>query len=110
MTRSGNRELRTIEAMVKIYCRYHHKEDHCKECVELLLYASARIEKCVLVPGKPACKNCEVHCYSPKMREKIIKIMRFSGPKMIFKHPVMALFHIITEKQFNYLFHQQINQ
>lgn len=29
------------------------------------------------------------------MREKIREIMRFSGPKMIFYHPVMAVSHLI---------------
>ena len=33
------------------------------------------------------------------MREKIRAVMRFSGPRMIFHHPVMALRHVIETKK-----------
>jgi hypothetical protein len=36
------------------------------------------------------------------MREKIREVMRFSGPRMIFHHPIMAIRHLIEcrrEKQ-----------
>jgi hypothetical protein len=109
MKESLHREMLTIEAMIRIYCRSNHGKDLCEECGKLLTYAIARIEKCRFGPGKPACNNCKVHCYSPRMREKIKNIMRFSGPKMIYKHPVLALFHIIREKKINHSIHQQIN-
>ena len=99
MARSNNREMKTIEAMVKLYCRSNHQKDLCEECGQLLTYAIARIDKCIFGPGKPACNNCEVHCYSPKMREKVKVIMRFSGPKMIYKHPFLATVHLFKEKR-----------
>ena len=92
-------EMQTIEAMVRIYCRYHHGKDLCEECGTILTYCFARIEKCVFGHEKPACNSCNVHCYSPKMREKVKSIMRFSGPKMIYKHPYLAIVHLVKEKR-----------
>lgn len=33
------------------------------------------------------------------MREKIRRVMRFSGPRMIFHHPVAAMRHVIETKK-----------
>ncbi len=33
------------------------------------------------------------------MREKIREIMRFSGPRMIFYYPIMAIRHVIENKK-----------
>lgn len=49
--------------------------------------------------NKTFCSNCKVHCYTPIMQEKIREVMRFSGPRMIFYHPIMALNHVITSKR-----------
>ena len=99
MKESLHREMRTIEAMIRIYCRSNHGKDLCEECGELLTYSITRIEKCTFGPLKPACNNCDVHCYSPKMREKVKEIMRFSGPKMIYKHPFLATVHLFKVKR-----------
>ncbi len=48
---------------------------------------------------KTFCANCRVHCYKPAMREKIRAVMRFSGPRMIFHHPVAAIWHVIETKR-----------
>lgn len=34
-----------------------------------------------------------------RMREKIREVMRFSGPRMIFHHPVAAIRHVIETKK-----------
>jgi hypothetical protein len=33
------------------------------------------------------------------MREKIREVMRFSGPRMIFHHPIMAIRHLIESRR-----------
>ena len=33
------------------------------------------------------------------MKEKIRQVMKFSGPRMIFKHPIMAVRHVISSKR-----------
>lgn len=45
--------------------------------------------------NKTFCSNCKVHCYKPEMRQGIKEVMRFSGPRMIFHHPIAAFRHVI---------------
>ena len=91
------RERKTIEAMIGIYCRDHHgtRGDLCRECGGLLDYANLRLEKCPFQEGKTVCAKCPIHCYKPEMRERVRGVMRYSGPRMTFRHPVLALFHLI---------------
>ena len=39
------------------------------------------------------------HRCRPDMRKKIREVMRFSGPRMIFHHPVMAVRHLIDSRK-----------
>jgi len=92
------RELKTIEVMVHMYCRGHHHRDAmplCTECTELFEYATRRLRRCLFGDAKPTCANCLVHCYSADMRERVRTVMRWAGPRMLFRHPVLALFHKI---------------
>jgi hypothetical protein len=91
------REKKTIEAMIQIYCDYHHEKNGmlCLGCQELLEYAKTRLTKCPFQKNKPTCANCLIHCYNDYMRSEIKAVMRYSGPRMLFKHPVLALSHII---------------
>ena len=57
----------------------------------MLIYATARLDRCKFGDGKTKCHKCPVHCYRPDMREKIREVMRFSGPRMMFYHPFEAL-------------------
>jgi len=90
------REAKTIEKMVFMHCRRLHgtRTSLCSECDELLKYAMGRLQKCPYREGKTTCAKCPVHCYKPEMREKIREVMRSSGPRMLFRHPVMALLHL----------------
>lgn len=93
-----NPEYKTIEVMVRLYCRKQHGAVLCEECGELLDYARLRIEKCPFGEEKPACESCTVHCYQPEMRERVREVMRFSGPRMLMRHPVLAVRHLIRSK------------
>ena len=55
----------------------------------------ARIHKCPFMETKTFCSACKVHCYKPEMREKIRAVMRFSGPRMLLYHPILAIWHLI---------------
>jgi len=94
------RERITVEKMIQIYCRKNHnsKKELCYECRELLDYSNARLTYCPFKEDKPVCTNCTVHCYKPEMKERVRDVMRFSGPKMIFRHPYLAVMHLINEK------------
>lgn len=95
------REKRTVALMISIYCKNKHgtKKTLCPDCEALLEYAKMRSDKCPFMENKTFCSNCRVHCYKPQMREKIREVMRFSGPRMIFIHPVMAVRHVIESKK-----------
>lgn len=95
------REEKTIAAMIALYCRDHHAtaaadtgDALCEECAELLAYARLRLEKCRYGAEKPTCANCETHCYKPAMRERVREVMRYSGPRMLRRHPVLAVAHL----------------
>ncbi len=90
-----SREAATIAAMIAIYCRDHHQTDKqlCPECRALLEYAKKRLRHCPFQEKKTTCGKCPVHCYQPAMREKIRRVMRYVGPRMVLRHPLMALRH-----------------
>ncbi len=90
------REYRTLAAMVWIYCHDLHGEDDgpCDECSELLGYAARRIDRCVFGEDKPTCANCTVHCYNAAMRERVRVVMRYAGPRMLLRHPLLAAAHL----------------
>lgn len=94
------REKRTVSLMIRLYCRKKHgtRGELCAECQELLDYAFLRVDRCPFMETKTFCSNCRVHCYKANMREHIREVMRFSGPRMIFRHPVMAVRHIIENR------------
>ena len=92
------REWLTIQTMVGIYCRAHHPVSNgvlCHQCEEFLDYAERRLEKCPYGEDKPTCSNCPIHCYKPDRRDHVKKIMRFAGPRMIFRHPWLAISHTL---------------
>ena len=95
------KEKETVSLMISIYCRKNHgtKGELCPKCKELNDYARLRSDKCPFMENKTFCANCKVHCYKPEMREKIRQVMRFSGPRMIMYHPVMAVKHVISTKK-----------
>ncbi len=86
--------------MVGIYCADHHRVDAppCAACRELLSYSRERLSRCPYGEAKPACKQCPVHCYLPARREAMREVMRYAGPKMLFRHPFLALTHLWRER------------
>jgi hypothetical protein len=91
------RENKTIEAMIRMQCRtLHHAPDGlCPDCRELLAYAGERLARCPYQDRKTTCARCLIHCYRPEMRDKIRTVMRFSGPRMIYHYPLLAIYHLI---------------
>ena len=95
------RERKTIKAMIEIYCKNHHgiKEKICPECQELFDYAMMRLENCPFQEKKPTCAKCPIHCYIPEMRTKVKEVMKHSGPRMLFKHPMLAFHHLLDGRK-----------
>ena len=100
-TTKREREKKMVSQMIALYCRKQHggKQGLCTACAELDTYARQRSDKCPFMETKTFCSNCKVHCYKPAMREQIRQVMRFSGPRMIFHHPIMAVRHVIETKK-----------
>jgi len=95
------REKITIETMIHFYCQNKHETDGalCFECAELYEYAKTRLDKCPFKEKKSTCGKCLVHCYQPPMREKVKKIMKYSGPRMLLHHPILAIHHVIDGRK-----------
>ena len=102
--RSWEKEKKLIPIMITMYCKGNHKierkkqcighSDTCTECKELIEYVLCRLETCPFKENKKFCSFCKVHCYKPEMRMKIKSVMRYSGPRMIFSHPIFAISHV----------------
>ena len=95
------RERKTIAAMIRIFCNDHHGtagHRFCPECSNLLDYAEDRLEKCPFGEKKGACSKCRIHCYKGDMRKQVTEVMRYSGPRMLRKHPLLAIDHLLKTK------------
>ena len=99
--RRMDREARTVEAMIHLYCRDQHDGDGalCDACGALLAYARARLDKCPFRADKPTCARCPVHCYRPDKRAQVRTVMRYAGPRMLLRHPWLALTHLWLDKR-----------
>ena len=88
-----------------MYCDKHHghrlrkpfKFDHpkvsakvlegpklCGECAKILRHAIVMRVLCPLDP-KPKCRHCPQHCYRPLYRDQMDTVMKYAGPRSLFK-------------------------
>jgi len=94
------REIKTVRIMIEMFCKHHHHRDElCEGCKKLSDYAQNKIRKCTFGANKPVCTECTIHCFKPAMRSQIREVMRFAGPRMTFKHPVLALHHLFRKNR-----------
>ena len=101
------RSLKTLQAMMHLYCRGHRhgcewhggEERLCPHCAALLRYAARRLERCVFGDAKPNCADCRVHCYRAGMREQIRQVMRWAGPRMLLRHPFLSVAHMMAARR-----------
>jgi predicted amidophosphoribosyltransferase len=93
------REQQTLSIMLSLYCRGKHSsaETLCPACKDLQDYAEGRIRNCSNL-AKTTCFRCTVHCYPPELRAKIREVMRYAGPRMLWRHPILALQHLLGRK------------
>ena len=91
-------ELKTVKCMIEIYCRGNHntkKGELCQECQDIMTYAESRVQRCPHMEDKTLCAMCKTHCYAPTYREKIRQVMRYSGPRMLWRNPIMTIRHLL---------------
>ena len=99
------RDTDKLVRFLSIYCDAHHKHrlrvpftfrykrvtatvgmgpDLCSECKKLLRHAIIMRTLCPLDP-KPKCRNCPQHCYLPLYRDQMETVMRYAGPRSLFR-------------------------
>jgi hypothetical protein len=96
-----DREKKTVRAMVFLYCSGRHGTTRgvlCESCAGLLDYSSGRLDRCPYGDEKPTCKECTIHCYKPDRREAMRQVMRYSGPRMLWRHPLLSIVHLWQER------------
>jgi hypothetical protein len=83
--------------MVRLYCRAHHGAGGslCGECQALRDYALCRLDRCPYGAEKTTCARCPTHCYKPALRAQVQVVMRYAGPRMLFRHPILAVLHML---------------
>ncbi|MGL1936764.1 MAG: nitrous oxide-stimulated promoter family protein [Fibrobacterales bacterium] len=92
-------EIKIVNQMILLYCKKNHSYDGtlCSECRTVAEYSEKRVKYCPIKQKKPVCNVCTVHCYSEEMRQKIIIIMRYSGPRMILFYPLSAIQYLFKK-------------
>ena len=104
--RRRQREMTVISQMIAMYCAGNHSdaardetafcgEALCAECKAIDDYSVKRTRLCRSMEKKTTCEECGNHCYGRAERERICEIMRWSGPRMITKHPIAAIRHLV---------------
>ena len=96
-TKFIQQEQATIGSMIGLFCHAKHDTtttELCQECQDLLDYARERVAHCLFLTEKPVCAKCPVHCYKAPYKERIREVMRYSGPRLIFKDPIAVMRHL----------------
>ena len=98
-----DKDRKTLEAIGSIYCGAHHdgkKDDAglCPSCRETIDQTLARTEAC---PNghEGNCQDCPIHCQRGEAQQRIREIMRYSAPRMTFRHPLMTLEYLRKKRK-----------
>lgn len=89
------RERITFEKMLLIYCTTHHATPLCAECRDLLSGLERILKDCPFGDSKPLCSKCSSDCLPAEDRQKVATVMRYSGPRMAYRHPALTLLHFV---------------
>lgn len=84
-------EKKLITLMIEIY-----EKRHGEDLSSLKEYAYKRIIHCPRKKEKTFCSSCPIHCYAPDYRQQIKMVMKYAGPRMIYKHPIIAIKHMVN--------------
>ena len=90
-----DRGLGLVEFMIDLYYKKHPAED--SEIKNLKTYVAKKLSLCPHGDEKPFCSSCKIHCYDDEHRKMIKKVMKYSGPRMIFFAPAEALRHLLEK-------------
>ena len=108
------KDIRVLANFIGIFCRENHRAGDkkefsvshpelqaqlpgmvlCSECSRLLEHGIAKLSLCSQNP-KPSCRKCKTHCYSPGYRDRVRKVMRFSGMYLVRHGRLDLLLHYV---------------
>jgi hypothetical protein len=96
-------EQQVVDLMIRLYCKgagHLRGADSgasglCPACQRLRDYTAERNARCPFIQTRSFCQFCKVHCYRPEMRQSIIAVMRYSGPRILFYRPILAIKHLL---------------
>ena len=95
------REMRMLDKMIQMFCQNNHNSSNlCDSCRELKEYAFKRLVSCPFAEDKPVCSNCKIHCYNKNQQERIKKVMRYTGPKMLMKYPKDTMLYFYNKLKY----------
>ena len=95
INKKRKQEIKIITLMIHLYCQHHHDINE----KELCQYAINKINKCPIMETKTFCSQCSIHCYQKDKQKQIKKVMLYSGPLMIFYHPIIAIRHLLLRRK-----------
>lgn len=84
-----NDKQKMLIAIFGVYQKYNKDTDLNLE--EIKSYSLKRLDNCIHIGEDIFCGFCEIQCFGDKYKKEIRSIMRFSGPRMILYHPIMAI-------------------
>ena len=67
----------------------------CPECLDLVKESAKHTNRCRHLAYKTFCHHCPTPCYAQSAREKIRPIMRYSGPRIMTRHPVLGVQYMV---------------
>ncbi len=90
MKRAVKKQL--IHEMITIFCAAkHHRVGNCQTCSRLEEYANMKIDRCPPGDSGISCSSCRVHCYGESERSLIKEVMKYAGPGIFLKSPLLTL-------------------
>ena len=90
------KDMRTLEAMGRMYCKKFHQDAAkdeaglCTECRQTVNATAQRTQACPF-NHEGNCQDCPIKCQRGDAQDRIKAIMKYSAPRMLFAHPAMTL-------------------
>ncbi len=90
-------EAHTVACMIQIYCRgRHRKKQLCPSCQELLEITRLHLSECPPEDDRPFFSSHTIQCFKPEQREEIEQMLGYSGPRLLWHHPMIAIRYMVT--------------
>lgn len=90
-----SREIESFEKMLRLYCAHHHTSEPCADCCQLLEKVRMVLANCPFGDKKPLCSRCSENCLDSRARITIADVMRYSGPRMLYRYPLLTILHFL---------------